>query len=215
MLIKNLYFLPFILFSYLSFSKTSFYDTCPAIEKNCPSPTEIMKDPKLATSTSFEEGFECHMNRFLVDHAPKPITPKQSITPEFVSIPASELCGPVQDHNSIATATNDLMKDLSSASEKAKKFSTSRKIRRLALPRSQRSKESAPAIDPICFYGGSIRHKKTFNSQKSFYSCSDYNSASPQGGHSKEGACLSESYSEKLAAIFDHITSCLNFCTQD
>ena len=222
MLIKNLYFLPFILFSYLSFSKTSFYDTCPAIEKNCPSPTEIMKDPKLATSTSFEEGFECHMNRFVAEHVLEPEPPELKIygtqvDDEFVGPPAPELCGPSswQDHNSTATATNDLMKDLSSATGQAKKSSTTGKIRRLALPNLKRLKESTPAIDPICFYGGSIRHKKTFNSQKSFYSCPDYNSASPQGGHSKEGACLSESYSEKLAAIFDHITSCLNFCTQD
>ena len=184
-------FISFYLFSV--HSQEGYYDTCSEPAKYCSSPTEIMTNPNLSKDISFEEGLECHMTRFLKDHNPEP--PAAS--------PLIEVCEPsLEEYSWLQRVTSQIR-------------GFEQEYAQVTPPSSPIPKKPPIAIDPICFHGSSLRHKKTFNSKTNFYYCPDYNAASPQRGHPQEGACLSKSYSKKLATVFDQITSCLNFCKQD
>ena len=175
---------------------TRYYKDCPPIQKNCPTPTEIVEDPNLANEIQFHEGFECHMNRFLNNKRTddtKEIS--QTHSSEQYEIGTQYYCD-----------TQQIM-DFRSPSERLLSHS-------IPLVKDQR-KNKPPLIDPICFYAGSLRGKDSFAAKKQFYSCNNYNTPNPKRGDSKKGACLSQEYNHKLALMFDHITDCLNFCDQD
>ena len=175
-------------------SNLFYNNSCPKIIKKCPSPEEIMSEPSLARTIHFEEGFECHMNRFLSDVNKKALL-KTNIPPHLESCDKDSFY-----QQTLIDFSNKMNNFISDYTQKSPQVL-------IAQPQ--------PTIDPICFYGGSLRGKGSFNKNKSFYSCADYNSVSPKKGHDKKGACLSQGYSTKLALTFDHITSCLNFCDQD
>ena len=154
------------------YAQSSFYkQDCPSNDVACLPPSRLMSNPN--STPSFEEGFECHINRFLfeADRTPQqPYCEDPWYQPNLTSL-SHHLTPP------------DALQEM--------------------------------AIDPICFYAGSLRGKNSFSSEEDFSSCEDYSSPNPTRGHSENGACLSQEYSEKFALLFEQMTNCFSLSQKE
>ena len=156
------------------YAQSSFYkQDCPSNDVACLPPSSLMSNPNNSTP-SFEEGFECHINRFLFEDTRRPQT-------------KYNFCGDPYYMQSIQNLDSYLQED----------------------------HLQDMAIDPICFYAGSLRGKNSLSKSSNFYSCEDYSSPNPTRGHSKKGACLSQEYSEKFALLFEQMTNCFSLSQKE